>query len=217
MANAIWAAYKPETWTSTPHFSFVLGLCDHSQELALNSIGFLSFFLFATKNDFFRLPQTADAITHRNLQFTMVDSEDCYSDSLPLVIASKITRIRNASYESLRRYPSLHLFTHLSHFSVPYYDLSRHDPEKMLRILRREGFSVLVIEMMETMDEGDKIVLEKWVRSVQETDKRICVMHSVPYSSGFLAQWEKEKRSGESFWERAMQHTIEWESSTSQG
>lgn len=195
---------------------FVFRTCDSVRELVLNAATFRVFMLYAisplwTRRDVKALPQI---VPNQELQLTSVDHSGFYS--LARGLAEKYTRIRVADPQSHKVKPQIHNISRLSHFSVPYYDMSVHEPGHLTRLLDRKGFKLLVIEVMETMEPPERTKLEEWVRDRRQSDKRVCLLHSPSYASGFMERWETEKRSGESFWERATRYTVEWESTRPQ-
>ena len=64
---------------------------------------------------------------------------------------------------------------------------------------------------------SDKVVrkgywkkLERWVREVRETDRRVYLVEGGRLG-GFLEEWEDEVRGGESIGDRAVRYTDAWE------
>jgi hypothetical protein len=106
------------------------------------------------------------------------------------------------------------LLTHLgrlSHVSMPYYFWSQNYIKNLHSFLRLRALTMLVVAM------SDKVVrkgyckkLERWVREVKETDRRVYLVEGGRLG-GFREEWEDEVRGGESIGDRAVRYTDAWE------
>lgn len=122
----------------------------------------------------------------------------------------RITHIRLATIKGYDTQQSLELFRRLSHLSVPYQGVARHQPIALRGFLKLESLQMLVIAIIkENVREADREELEKWVKEVRKTDCRVYLVERPTVD--IQAEWEDEMRSGRSIWERAIRYTASWE------